>query len=102
MRTEERLRLLLAAEPEVLAAVDEVLDGRALGPGPGPLLLGISEAAEVLGVSRGTFYRLMAAGRIEPVELLPGGRQRVRRIDVERLAARSSRTASAGGGGDKR
>ena len=35
----------------------------------GPLLLGMGEAAELLGVSRATLWRMMRAGSLEKVEI---------------------------------
>jgi len=59
-----------AAEPAALPA--------------GPLLLSVTRAAEVLGVSRSTLYQLVAAGRVPVVRL--GRAVRVPRRELERLA----------------
>ena len=40
----------------------------------GPLALTVSEAAEVVGVSRRTMYRAIEAGEVPTVQLVPGGR----------------------------
>ena len=52
----------------------------------GPLLLGMSAAAKLLGISRATLWRILRAGTIVKIELFPGS-YRVRREDLEALAA---------------
>lgn len=55
----------------------------------GEALIGATEAAEVLGVSKDTLIRMAARGEIRPVHKLPGpnGAYLFERADVERLAA---------------
>lgn len=87
----ERLLKFLQATPEQQAAIDRILEGRlapqapAPEPRKGPLLMMIKDAAVLLGVHRATIWRLLRAGRLEPVMLL--GAVRVRRADVEGIAA---------------
>ena len=85
----ERLLKFLQATAEQRAAIDRILEGRT-GPAPeppkGPLLLGMGAGANLLGVSRATFWRIIKAGKLSKVEVLPGS-FRVRRADVEGLAA---------------
>lgn len=79
----------LQATPEQQSAIDRILDGRTeveTKPRTGPLLLGMGAAAKFLGVSRGTLYRMIQAGRLARVEILPDS-FRVRREDVEAIAA---------------
>jgi excisionase family DNA binding protein len=64
---------------------------RAAPPGPaapaapeGPLLLTVTRAAGLLGVSRSTLYQLVAAGRVPVVRL--GRAVRVPRRGLERVA----------------
>lgn len=79
----------LQATPEQQAAIDRILEGRmepAAEPPKGPLLLGMGAGAKLLGVSRATFWRMIRAGRLTKVEVLPGS-FRVRRGDVEGIAA---------------
>ena len=59
---------------------------QAPAPVTGPLLLGMGTGAKLLGVSRATFWRMIRAGRLTKVEVLPGS-FRVRRADVEAIAA---------------
>ena len=84
----ERLLRFLQATPEQQAAIDRILEGR-MEPAPeapkGPLLMMIKDAAELLGVHRATIWRLLKAGRLEPVDLLGG--VRVRRADVLAIVA---------------
>ena len=48
--------------------------------------MGMGTAAEFLGVSRPTLWRVLQIGKIPRVELFPGS-YRVRREDLEALAA---------------
>ena len=85
--TNERLLRFLQATAEQQAAIDRILEGKresAPEPPRGPLLMMIKDAAALLGVHRATIWRLLKAGRLQPVELL--GSVRVRRADVEALA----------------
>lgn len=92
----ERLLRFLQATPEQQAMVDRILEGR-LAPEPpspvvtGPLLVGMGAGAKLLGVSRATLWRMIRAGRLEKVELLPGS-FRVRRADVEAIAGKAVAT----------
>ena len=81
----ERLLKLLHAPPDQLEAVDRILNGEP-PPKPrvleAPLLLGMGDAARLLGVSRGTLWRMLQAGTFEKVELYRGS-YRIRSIDIE-------------------
>lgn len=81
----ERLLKFLLAPPQVREQIDRILDGKELPrsePLSGPLLLGMTQAAALLGCSRTSLWRLIQSGRLEKVELLPGS-YRVRRADLE-------------------
>ena len=89
MTTDQRLMKLLNASPQQLEAIDEVLERRTIDPSPttqGPLLLGMSASAKFLGVSRATLWRMIKAGLLQKVEVLPGS-FRLRRADLEAVAA---------------
>jgi len=58
--------------------------------------LGMGAGAKLLGVSRATFWRMIKAGRLTKVEVLPDS-FRVRRADVEALAGGKEVPAGAGG-----
>lgn len=84
-----RLIKFLQAPQSVQEEIERMLDGKPAAPKAttaGPLLLGMSQAARFLGVSRGTLWRVCRAGRLQKVELLPGA-YRLRRTDLEALAA---------------
>lgn len=89
MNSNERLLKILQASPEVQAEIDRILEGGVLARPQrqtGPLLCGMSLAAERLGVSRATLWRMIKAGRLGRVEVLPGS-FRVRTADLEAFAA---------------
>ena len=93
----ERLLKFLQATPEQQAAIDRILDGKMEPPAPpmtGPLLLGMGDGAKLLGVSRATFWRMIKAGRLAKVEVLPGS-FRVRRADVEGIAGANQKVEVA-------
>lgn len=88
MSTEERLKKLLAASPEQLGAIDNILEGKfpkMIVETVGPLLMGMKAAAKFLGVSRTTLWRMVVDGRLKRVEVLPGS-FRLRRADLEAIA----------------
>jgi hypothetical protein len=88
MNTEERLKRLFAASPEQLKAVDDILESgvpKKTSIVSGPLLLGMTASAKLLGVSRATLWRMIKRGMLEKVEVLPGS-FRLRRIDLEAIA----------------
>lgn len=87
---EQLMQAMLNAPEERKAAALRALKGEVAEPAAvatGPLFLGMSAGAKLLGVSRATFWRIVSAGRIERVELYPSS-YRVRRADVEALALR--------------
>jgi predicted DNA-binding transcriptional regulator AlpA len=89
MNTDERLKKLLDASQEQLAAIDGILERRIPEQMPvhqGPLLMGMSASAKFLGVSRATLWRMVKAGLLQKVEVLPGS-FRLRRADLEAIAA---------------
>jgi len=84
-----RMLRFLQATPEQQALIDRILEGKleAAPPAPsGPLLVGMGAGSKLLGVSRATLWRMIKAGRLDKVEVLPGS-FRVRRADVEAIAA---------------
>jgi excisionase family DNA binding protein len=88
MNTEERFKRLLAASPEQMGAIDGILESgmREKKAEPaGPLLLGMTASAKLLGVSRATLWRMIQRGLLQKVEVLPGS-YRLRRADLEAIA----------------
>ena len=88
--TEELITAAVTATDEKKAAALRALHGEVAAQPiktiQGPLLLGIGAAAKFLGVSRGTFWRAMQAGKIKKVELHAGS-YRVRKEDLLELAS---------------
>jgi excisionase family DNA binding protein len=83
------LMRFLQATPERRAASERVLSGEAVAKRSEttrPLLLGMSASAKLLGVSRATLWRMVKAGKLTKVEVLPGS-FRLRRYDLEAIAA---------------
>jgi excisionase family DNA binding protein len=83
----EWLIRVLQATPQQQAAIDRILAGKieVAPPAPtGPLLLPMGKAAALLGVSRPTLWRMLNAGRLTRVEVLPKT-YRVRRAELEAL-----------------
>jgi excisionase family DNA binding protein len=88
-----RLLLFLQATPEQQAAIDAILEGKLPAPQAsptGPLLLPMGKAAALLGVSRPTLWRMLNAGRLTRVEVLPNT-FRVRRCEIEELVTGKGR-----------
>lgn len=90
MNTEERLKRLFAASSEQMQAIDGILESR-IQEKPkatsGPLLMGMTASAKLLGVSRATLWRMTKkGGLLQRIEVLPGS-FRLRRADLEAIAA---------------
>jgi predicted DNA-binding transcriptional regulator AlpA len=90
MNTEERLKRLFAASPDQMGAIDSILESGIIREKTtettGPLLLGMTASAKLLGVSRATLWRMIKGGLLQKVEVLPGS-FRLRRTDLEAIAA---------------
>jgi predicted DNA-binding transcriptional regulator AlpA len=96
MNIEERLKQLFTATPEQLRAIDYILEsGICEKPvvTSGPLLLGMSASAKLLGVSRATLWRMTNLGVLQKIEILPGS-FRLRRADLEAFAAGQKKIVS--------
>jgi excisionase family DNA binding protein len=79
---------ILQAAPDVQAKIDRILEGKEVTqerPVTGPLLMGMSASARLLGISRATLWRVIRAGRLKKIEVLPGS-YRLRRQDLLALA----------------
>ncbi|HRT29238.1 MAG TPA: helix-turn-helix domain-containing protein [Kiritimatiellia bacterium] len=79
MDKEKLIMRVLAATPGELEKVGAVFNGEAKTQAtlPDRRLLSIQQAAEALGVSRTTVWRLVRSGQLPTVELRPGGSKRV-------------------------
>lgn len=83
----ERIEAIIGAPPDVIARVDDALVGKKPGrdnDNRRHILLKMGEAADLLNVSRTTLWRLVKAGRLPRVELLPGS-FRIRLSDIDEL-----------------
>ena len=93
MTTEERLKRLFAASPEQMQAIDGILEA-GVREKPrvttGPLLMGMTASAQLLGVSRATLWRMIKGGLLQKIEVLPGS-FRLRRDDLEAIASGQKR-----------
>jgi len=90
MTTEQRLSAILAANPGVLRHIDSILSGEIEGAtDPDRKLLSIAQAADALGVSRTTVWRLLRDGLLPFVELRPG-RRRIPSAAVTEFARRGA------------
>lgn len=96
--TREMVRLALSNDHTVSTkfaeAVFDMLDGRSLQSHAAvpdhPLLMTMTAAANLLGVSRVTMWRMVKEGVVQPVEITPRV-FRIRRQDVQDLASKRSR-----------
>ena len=75
MQTNERLKLLLEATPDQIAAVDAALVGRPEPAARSLRLFRMSEAAAETGISRTTLWRAVQEGRLRTVEIREGSRR---------------------------
>ncbi len=86
MDAETRIRTLLSATPDQLAAVDAALAGRHAAPPPCLRLLKMGEAAEQTGLSRVTLWRAIRDGRLQAIEVRDNSR-RVSLAELQRFVA---------------
>ena len=89
MTTEERLKRLFAASPEQMQAIDGILESGVREKSrvtTGPLLMGMTASAQLLGVSRATLWRMIKGGLLQKIEVLPGS-FRLRLADLEAIAS---------------
>ena len=91
--TKQMIELALASDETIEPTIREVIAGVLEGNLPerptqhdGTLLLTMTDAARVLGVSRVTLWRMVRTGAVKPVEIMPGIR-RIRREDLHVLSA---------------
>ena len=91
--TRQMIELALNADETVEPEVREVVTAALRGELPEqvpvdeqPLLLTMTGAAGVLGVSRVTLWRMVKMGALKPIEIMPGIR-RIRRDDLRRVSA---------------
>jgi len=76
MRTDERLKAILDATPEQLAAIDAALSGDVEPDRPPDLrLLRVGQVAKLLAMSRTSVWRLCTEKRLPTVEVRRGSRR---------------------------
>lgn len=77
MSKEELMMKLLTAAPDVLERVAGILENKLVTPNTSAdrRLLTFSKAAETMGVSRQTVWRMVSDGRLTTVEIRPGTRR---------------------------
>lgn len=89
--SQDFLLKILDATPLQKQAIEQILAGKATESPvatSGPLLLGMGAGARFLGVSRPTLWRMIKAGVVARVEILPGS-FRVSRAELEGLLAKA-------------
>jgi len=73
MNVEHRIQKLLTATPEQLAKIDALLEGKSFGiERLDTRLLTLTAAAETMGLSRQTVFRMTRDGRLPVVEVRAG------------------------------
>jgi len=73
MTTETRIQTLLSADADTLARVDNILKGNNIETTPGDRrLLSMTQAAEAMGLSRQTIWRMVKEDRLPVVEIRRG------------------------------
>jgi len=87
METETRIKMLFAATPEQLAAVDAVLTGATDQPKPETLrLLSMGECSKLTGLARCTIWRCVRDGQLKAVEIRAGSK-RIPENELRRFVA---------------
>ena len=92
--TQQMIKLALASDETVQADVTRYIEAALAGGLPqcdapadnGPLLMTMKDAADFLGVSRVTIWRMVKEQTLRPVEIRPGV-FRIRRADLHELSA---------------
>ena len=85
---QELLSAALAAPSDRQKAALQILRGETpveLNSSKDPLLLSMSQAARMAGISRSSLWKCVRAKKIKPVEIIPGFR-RIRLVDIQKLA----------------
>ena len=73
MTTENRFQKMLSATPEQLAQVDALLEGKPTEAAPTDRkLMTLTAAADALGISRQTVWRMIGDGRLPTIEIRAG------------------------------
>ena len=89
MNKELLMARLLTATPSELKKIEAVFTGETPTEPTDRRLLSIQQAADALGVSRTTIWRLLRDGRLPFVELRPGSR-RIPSVAVTEFAKRGA------------
>jgi predicted DNA-binding transcriptional regulator AlpA len=87
---EELMAAALSAPEDRIGEAIRQLRGETPKPLPQKkelVLVGMTKAGELLGVSRVTIWRMCRAGIFEKIHLIPGGSARLRRSDLEAFVA---------------
>ena len=93
MNIEHRFQKLLTATPEQLAKIDALLEGKGFRSEPlDTRLLTLTAAAETMGLSRQTVFRMTRDGRLPVVEVR-AGRLRVPACALQELVKKASALA---------
>jgi excisionase family DNA binding protein len=93
MNVEHRFQKLLTATPDQLAKIDALLEGKSSAPEQvDARLLTLTAAAERMGLSRQTVFRMTRDGRLPVVEVR-AGRLRVPALALQNLVRKAAALA---------
>lgn len=87
MNVTERMKWLLEATPEQLAAFDALKNGQKRTEPPSLRLYRVGEAAKATGRSRVSIWRSIAAGRLRTVTLRENGVRLIAETELQKLVS---------------
>ena len=87
MNVTERMKWLLEATPEQLAAFDALKNGQKRTEPPSLRLYRVCEASKALGRSRVSLWRAISSGRIKTVTLRENGVRLIAETELQKLVS---------------
>lgn len=86
---DEFLSVFLSASPDKREKAFKILKGQVETQKSGPLLMSMKDAYRYLGVGRVTLWRMIKAGKVRTVEILPNSR-RILKADLDNIVGYDS------------